>query len=41
MYVPSDTIRAVHTGANAAKGSPEDAGGLEVIILFTLLIQER
>ena len=29
---PFATIKAVHTGANAAKGSPDDAGGLEAII---------
>ena len=29
---PIATIKAVHTGANGAKGSPDDAGGLEAII---------
>ena len=29
---PIATIKAVHTGANTAKASPDDAGGLEAII---------
>ena len=29
---PIATIRAAHTGANAAKASPDDAGGLEAIV---------
>ena len=32
LQQPIATIKAVYTGADAAKASPDDAGGLEAII---------
>ena len=34
LQQPIAIIKAVHTGVDAAKASPEDAGGLEAIIFI-------
>ena len=31
---PIATIRAIHTGANAATAPPDDAGGLEPVMML-------
>ena len=35
---PIATVKAIHTGANASKASPDDAAGLEPIICTAQLV---
>lgn len=37
---PIATIKAIHTGVDAAKASPDDAGGLEAIICIAISLSD-